>query len=77
MDEEYHLTTDGLARFKNMIYVLDSSELKKLILREFHVNLYSCHSGYHKTLTVVNKFYYWKNFKKEVADFFARCLDYQ
>ena len=46
MDEEYHLMTDGLVRFKNKIYVSDNSELKKLILREFHVKPYLGHSGY-------------------------------
>jgi len=31
---------DGLVKFKNKIYVLDDSELKKLTLREFHVQPY-------------------------------------
>ncbi len=52
-DEEYHPTTDGLVRFMNMIYILDKSELKKCMCREFHVNLYSGHPGYQKKLTVV------------------------
>ena len=45
-DEECHLKADGLVKFKNMIYVLDSSDLKKLILMEFHVKSYSGHPGY-------------------------------
>ena len=57
--------------------MLDNSELKKLILKEFHVKLYSIHLGYQKALTVVNKFYYWLNMKKEVANFVARYLDCQ
>jgi len=60
-----------------MIYVLNCSELKKIILREFHVNPYLGHPGYENTLTVVKKFYYWPNLKKEVAEFVARCLDCQ
>ena len=55
----------------------DDSELKKFILREFHVKSYSDHPRYHKTLTVVSKFYYWLNSKREVAEFVARCLDCQ
>ena len=51
---DYHLTMDGLVRFRDAIYVLDESELKKLILREFHVKPYSGHQIYHNTLTVVN-----------------------
>ena len=66
---------DGLVRFRNMIYVPDNSELKKVILREFQVIPYSGHLGYHKTMIATNKFYYWLNWKKDVAEFVARCLD--
>eukprot|EP00253_Pinus_taeda_P030047 PITA_30047 len=76
-DEEDHLTINGLVRFRNMICVLDNSEPKKLILREFHVKLYSGHLGYQKTLTTLKKFYHWLNLKKEVAEFVARCMDSQ
>jgi len=76
-DVNYHLTTDGLVRFKEKIYVSDDSENKKLILREFHVNQYSGNPGYQKTLIMVKNFYYWSNLKKEVAYFVAKCLDCQ
>jgi len=55
-------------RFRGRIYVLDHSELKKLILREFHVKPYSGHPRYQKMLTIVKKFYYWLNLKKEVTE---------
>ena len=55
---DYRLTTDGLVSFRDMIYVPDDSELKKLILREFHAKSYSGHPGCQKTLTIVKKFYY-------------------
>ena len=76
-DMDYHLTTDGLIRFMLRIYVPSSSELKKTILREFHVKPYSSHPGYQKTLTTVKTFYYWLNQKMDVAEFVARCFDYQ
>jgi len=66
-----------LVRFKKKIYVPNDSELKKLILREFHVNTYSGHLGYHKTLTLVKKFYHWLNLRKEVVEFVVRFLDDQ
>ena len=56
--------TDGLVRFMGKIYVSDNTELKKLILREFHVKPYSGQLGYHKTLAAVKKFYHWLNLKK-------------
>lgn len=37
---------NGLVRFRNTIYVIDNSELKKIILREFHVKPYLGHLGY-------------------------------
>lgn len=76
-DVDYHLTTDGLVRFRDKIYVSDNSELKKLILLEFHVKLYSCHTRYQKILTTVKKLYYWSNLKKEGAEFITRCSDFQ
>lgn len=60
--------------FKNKIYVSDNGELKKLILREFHVKSYSDHLGYQKTLIAVNKFYHCSNLKKEVAKFFCEMF---
>jgi len=50
-DMDYCLIADGLVRFKDKIYVLDRSELKKMILRVFHVKPYLCHPSYYKTLT--------------------------
>ena len=74
---DYELTVDGLIRFRDKIYVPDENEIKKLILREFHVKPYSSHPRYQKALTVVKKFDYWPKLKKEVAYFVARCLYWQ
>ena len=60
-DANYCLTVDGLVRFRDKIYVLNCSDLKKLVLRKFHTKPYSDHLGYQKTLTAVNKFYYCLN----------------
>lgn len=65
---DYHLLADGLIRFRDKIYVPENSEIKKIILREFHVKSYSGHPRYQKTLTAVNKFYYWSNLKKGVCN---------
>jgi len=46
-----------------MIYVPDSSELKKARLREFHAKPYLGHPRYQKMLTAVPKLYYWPNLK--------------
>ena len=57
--------------------MLNCSEVKKLILREFHMKQYLVHPRYHKTLMVVKESYYSSNMKKEVEEFVARSLDCQ
>ena len=56
---DYCLTMNGLVKFRDKISVPDNSELKKVILREFHTKPYSGHPGYQKTLTAVKRYYYW------------------
>lgn len=67
----------GLVRFRDMVYMPGNNELKKLILREFHVKPCLSHLRYQKTLSIVKKSYDWMNLKKEVVNFVARCLDCQ
>ena len=55
-DAYYCLMEDGLVRFRDRIYVPNCNELKKLILREFHVKPYLGNPRYQKTLTTVKKF---------------------
>lgn len=74
---DYHLKTYGLIKFRYKIYVLDSSELKKTILRGFHAKPCLGHRGYQNTLTTVKNIYHWSNLKKDVIEFVARCLDCQ
>ena len=45
-DADYHLTINGLRRFIGRIYMSSCSDLKKLILKEFHTKPYSGHPGY-------------------------------
>lgn len=74
---DYHLSADGLIKYRDRIYVLDKNEFNKDILRYFHAKSYSGHPGYQKTLTTMNKFYHWPNPKKDSVEFVARCLECQ
>jgi len=60
---------NGLVIFGNRIYVSNNNELKKFILRDFHVKLYSIHLRYHNTVIIVKKLYHWLNMKKSVVEF--------
>jgi len=54
---DYHLIAEGLVIFRNRIYLLDNSELKKFTLKGFHVKSYSVIWDI-KRLIVVKKVYY-------------------
>ena len=72
-DVDYCLAIEKLVRFRDRIYVPDNSELKKVILRDFHVKPYLGHPGYQKILTAVKRFYYWPNIRRYVSEFMAKC----
>lgn len=74
---DYCLIVDGLVRFRDRIYMSNSSKLKKVIFREFHAKPCSGHPIYEKTLTKVKRFYYCLNLKRDVAKLVARCFNYQ
>jgi hypothetical protein len=61
------LDKNGLLRFKNRIYIPDSTELKLTVLDEVHKKPYSGHPGYQKTITTLRKLFYWPNMKGETT----------
>jgi hypothetical protein len=67
----------GLLRFKNRLYIPDSTGLKLTILDEVHKKPYSGHPGYQKMITTLRKLFYWPNMKGETAKYLARCQDCQ
>jgi hypothetical protein len=67
----------GLLRFKNRLYIPDSTGLKLTILDEVHKKLYSGHLGYQKMITTLRKLFYWPNMKGETTEYLARCQDCQ
>jgi hypothetical protein len=68
---------EGLLRFKNRLYIPDSTELKLTILDEVHKKPYSGHPCYQKTITKLRKLSYWPNMKGETTKYLARCQDCQ
>jgi len=74
---DYCLRENGLVMCRDRIYVLYNSELKNMILRDFNVKTYSSHPRYQKTLTIVKRFCYWLNLKRDVVEFMARCFNCQ
>ena len=64
---DFRLEEGGVLMHKNKVYVLDSHEIRKLILKEMHNVPYARHQGYQKTLEAVRKEYFWPVTKKDIA----------
>ena len=66
-----------LMLYKNRLYVPNVPEIKLLILNEVHKIPYSRHPGYQKAITMLRKDYFWPIMKNEVAEYIARCIEFQ
>jgi hypothetical protein len=71
------LEENGILMHKNRVYVPNSYELRKLVLKEMHNVPYVGHPGYQKTIAVVRSQYFWLGMKKDVVDYIARCMECQ
>jgi hypothetical protein len=75
--EGYELREDGILMYKCRFYMPNDQELKHMIFSKMHQVPYAGHPGYQKTNVAAKKKYFWLGMKKEVADFIARCLEFQ
>jgi hypothetical protein len=53
--EDYKFGNDEILLYRNIIYVLNSHELRSMILKEMHNVPYVGHLGYHKTIIIVKR----------------------
>jgi hypothetical protein len=67
------LDINGLLRFKNRLYILDSSELKLTMLDEVHKKPYFGHPRYQKMVTTLRKLFYWPNMKGKTIEYLSKC----
>ena len=63
--------------YKDRLYVPNVPKIKLFILNEVHKTPYSGHLGYHKTITMLRKDYFWPNMKNELAEYIVRCFECQ
>jgi hypothetical protein len=75
--ENYKLETTGMLLYKNIIYVPNVQHLKLMILNEMHNVPYAGHLGYQKIVVVVKIHYFWLGMKKEIVEYFTRCMECQ
>ena len=68
----YSLNEKRLILYKNRQYI---PKVKLLILNEIHKSPYSGHPDYQKTITMLQKDYFWQNMKNELEEYIARCFE--
>jgi hypothetical protein len=76
-NEYYEMGIDGIILYINKVYVPYSPELRSAILKEMHNVPYAGHLGYHKTISVVMRQYYWAVMKREVVEYIDKYLECQ
>ena len=57
--------------------MVDDSETKIQVLKEFHDALWAGHRGFWATYIKIKERYWWKGLYKDVEEFVASCLTYQ
>ncbi|KAL4033097.1 hypothetical protein IC575_006183 [Cucumis melo] len=71
---EFSISSDGGLLFERRLCVPLDSAVKTKLLSEAHSSPFSMHSGSTKMYQDLKRVYWWRNIKREVAEFVSRCL---
>ena len=66
--------SDGTLYFMNTVWVPVYGDLRELVLSEAHESGYWIHPGTDKMFKDLKEFYWWPNFRRDIAAYVARCL---
>ncbi|KAL4038302.1 hypothetical protein IC575_001916 [Cucumis melo] len=72
--EGFSLSSDGGLVFERHLCVPSDSAIKTELLSEAHSSPFSMHPGSTKMYQDLKRVYWWRNMKREVAEFVSRCL---
>jgi len=67
----------GILMHKNRVYVPNSHELRKMVLKEMYTVPYARHLDYHNTIATVRSQYVWLGMKKGVFYYIDRSMEFQ
>ena len=76
-DEGWAIHTDGSLRYRGRVVVPQSTDLREEILKEFHCSRFAVYPSGTKMYHDLRRQYYWSGMKRQVGDFFRRCLTCQ
>ncbi|KAL0561316.1 hypothetical protein IC582_001739 [Cucumis melo] len=71
---EFSISSDGGLVFERRLCVPSDSAIKTELLSEAHSSPFSMHPGSTKMYQDLKRVYWWRNMKREVAEFVSRCL---
>ncbi|KAL4023218.1 hypothetical protein IC575_016969 [Cucumis melo] len=71
---EFSISSDGGLLFERRLCVPSDSAVKTELLSEAHSSPFSMHRGSTKMYQDLKRVYWWRNIKREVAEFVSRCL---
>ncbi|KAA0032408.1 pol protein [Cucumis melo var. makuwa] len=72
--EDFSISSDDGLTFNGRLCVPEDSAVKTELLTEAHSSPFTMHSGSTKMYQDLRCVYWWRNMKREVADFVSRCL---
>ncbi|CAN1179522.1 Transposon Tf2-9 polyprotein [Linum perenne] len=65
--------SQGLLKYKGMVYVGGSGEMRKQLMNLFHSSPTGGHSGGQATYQRMKKFFYWPGMKRDITQWVAAC----
>ncbi|KAL0544078.1 hypothetical protein IC582_019189 [Cucumis melo] len=71
---EFSISSDGGLLFERRLCVPSDSAVKTELLSEAHSSPFSMHPGSTKMYQDLKQVYWWRNMKREVAEFVSKCL---
>ncbi|KAL0551529.1 hypothetical protein IC582_010619 [Cucumis melo] len=71
---EFSLSSDGGLLFERRLCVPSDCAVKTELLSEAHSSPFSMHPGSTKMYQDLKRVYWWRNMKREVAEFVSKCL---
>ncbi|KAL0549090.1 hypothetical protein IC582_013570 [Cucumis melo] len=71
---EFSLSSDGGLLFERRLCVPSDGAVKTELLSEAHSSPFSMHPGSTKMYQDLKRVYWWRNMKREVAEFVSKCL---
>ncbi|KAL4013261.1 hypothetical protein IC575_025423 [Cucumis melo] len=71
---EFSISSDGGLLFERRLCVPSHSAVKTELLSEAHSSPFSIHPGSTKMYQDLKRVYWWRNMKREMAEFVSKCL---